>query len=344
VRAISGAGTVYAERVAGGRYIDIDVDRSAAARLGLGIDAVHEVVDLAIGGQVIGQTVEGRERYPINMRYPQQLRDSIERIRVLPIVTAQGSQITLGDVARIRVTEGPSMIRSENARPAGWIYLTPSQGDVAQFVREAQRQINAAHVLPPGYTLRWVGQYEYLMRAFGRLLTIVPITLAVIVVLLYLAFRRLSDVLLILGSLPVALVGGAWMLWLLGYRMSVATAVGLIALAGVAAETGVVMLIYLNTAWSTRRSMGVAATRENLHAAIVEGALLRLRPKLMTVTALLAGLLPLMFGDGAGSELMKRIAAPMIGGMLSATALTLLVIPALFLLVHFRSDVRAQRH
>ncbi|TAK52183.1 MAG: efflux RND transporter permease subunit [Gammaproteobacteria bacterium] len=336
LRGVGGTLSVYAERAATGRYLDIDIRRADAARYGLNIADVQELVGYAIGGSNVTWTVEGLERYPVNLRYPQDWRSSLELLRSLPIVTPDGAQLTLGDVATVRVADGPSLIRSENARPSGWVFVDIRGRDLGSFVDEAQAQVAAGLELPAGYSLHWSGQYEYWQRALERLRLVVPLTLALIVLLLYLNFRRFGDVALILGSLPFALVGGVWLLYLLGYHLSVAVAVGFIALAGVAAETGVVMLLYLNNAWGQRRAAAAAAgrapTEAELRAGIVEGALLRLRPKLMTALAILLGLAPLLWGSGAGSEIMRRIAAPMIGGMLSATLLTLVVIPALFLL------------
>ncbi|HKZ73926.1 MAG TPA: CusA/CzcA family heavy metal efflux RND transporter, partial [Steroidobacteraceae bacterium] len=336
VRSVPGAGAVFAERASGGRYIDVDIDRSAAARYGLNIEDVHEVIAFAVGGRVVAESIEGRERYPINLRYPQEWRDSIERLQALPVVTARDASISLGDIARIRVTEGPAMIRSENAQLAGLIHITPATRDLKAFVREAQRRIEAQNAVPAGYGVHWSGQYEHLVRAFGRLALVVPLALIVVVILLYMSSRNVPDVLLILGSLPVALVGGAWLLWLLGYQMSVAVAVGFVALAGVAIETGIVMQLYLNTAWDARRAARANPSRADLVEAITEGALLRLRPKLMTVTIIIAALMPIMLGHGTGSEVMRRIATPMVGGMVSAMLLTLVVIPAAFLLINQR--------
>ena len=341
VRAVPGSGSVYSERVAGGRYIDVEIDRAAAARFGLNIGDVDDFVELAVGGKEVGQTVEGRERYPINLRYPQEWRDSPEKLRSLPILSAQGASITLGDVAAVRVADGPAQIRSEDARPVGWVYITPARGDLSSLVTGIQTRIEAAHVIPAGYSIQWSGDYKHLERAFGRLRGVVPVTLLIIVVLLYLSFRNAWDVGLVLAALPISLIGGAWTIWLLGYRLSVATVVGCIALAGIAVETGVIMLIFLNAAWSARRVATPAPTLADLHAAIIEGALLRLRPKLMTVMAIIFGLLPLLLGNGAGAEVMKRIAAPMVGGMLSALLATLLVIPAFFSILRSRTDLPA---
>jgi Cu(I)/Ag(I) efflux system membrane protein CusA/SilA len=333
---VAGTASVYAERAATGRYIDVDIRRGDAARYGLNIADVQEVVESAIGGMTIGYTVEGLERYPINLRYPQDWRNSMTRLRQLPIVAPTGAQLTLSDVATVRITDGPSMIRSENARPSGWVYVDIRDRDLGSYVSQAQQQVADQVKLPPGYSLRWSGQYEYWQRALAKLRVVVPFTFAIIILLLYLNFRRFGDVVLILGCLPFALTGGLWLLYLLGYHMSIAVAVGFIALAGVAAETGVVMLLYLNQAWQRYQDLaagaGRPATEDDVRASIVEGALLRLRPKLMTVLTIMFGLLPIMWGSGTGSEVMRRIAAPMVGGMISATLLTLVVIPSVFLL------------
>ncbi|MGB5104520.1 MAG: efflux RND transporter permease subunit [Steroidobacteraceae bacterium] len=338
VRKVPGTTSVYAERTATGRYLDVDIDRVAAARYGLNIKDVQDIVGSAVGGMTVSYTVEGLERYPINLRYPQDFRDSLEALRALPLVTPTGANVTLADVARVDVADGPAMIRSENARPSGWVFVDLQGRDLGGFVNEAKERIAADLELPPGYSLGWSGQYEYLERAVERLKLVVPLTLAIIVLLLYLNFRNARDVLLILGALPFALVGGVWLLYLLGYDMSIAAVVGFIALAGVAAETGVVMVMYLEHAWAERRKRaaadGRAPTREELRAAILEGALLRLRPKLMTVITIIVGLLPIMWGSGTGSEVMRRIAAPMVGGMVSATVLTLVIIPSLYLIVN----------
>ena len=333
---LPGTASVYAERAATGRYIDVDIRRVDAARYGLNIADVQEVVSTAVGGMTLAYTVEGLERYPINLRYPQDWRNSLERLRRLPIVAPTGAQLTLGDVATVRVTDGPSMIRSENARPSGWVYVDIEGRDLGSYVEAARQRVAEAVEFPPGYSLRWSGQYEYWERAAAKLRVVVPFTLAIIVLLLYLNFRRFGDVLLILGCLPFALTGGVWLLYLLGYHLSIAVAVGFIALAGVAAETGVVMLLYLNQAWNRRRQEaareGKPLVEADVRESIIEGALLRLRPKLMTVLTIIVGLLPIMWGSGTGSEVMRRIAAPMVGGMASATLLTLVVIPAVFLL------------
>ena len=338
LRPVPGTTSVYAERTATGRYIDVDIDRVAAGRYGLNVKDVQDIVGSAVGGMTVSYTVEGLERYPINLRYPQDFRDSLQKLRALPLVTPTGANVTLADVARVEIANGPAMIRSENARPSGWVFVDIQGRDLGGYVSEAKERIETDLELPPGYSLGWSGQYEYLERAVERLKLVVPLTLAIIVLLLYLNFRNARDVLLILGTLPFALVGGVWLIYLLGYDMSIAAAVGFIALAGVATETGVVMVMYLEHAWSDRqaraRAEGREPTRAELREAIVEGALLRLRPKLMTVITIIVGLLPIMWGSGTGSEVMRRIAAPMVGGMVSATVLTLVIIPSLYLIVN----------
>jgi len=338
VREVPGTTSIYAERTATGRYVDIDIDRVAAARYGLNIKDVQDIVGSAVGGMTVSYTVEGLERYPINLRYPQEFRDSLSKLRQLPIVAPTGANITLQDVARVDIADGPGMIRSENARPSGWVFVDLQGRDLGGFVHEAKQRIAGQLELPAGYSLGWSGQYEYLERAVERLKLVVPATLAIIVLLLYLNFRNGRDVALILFTLPFALVGGIWLLYLLDYDLSIAAAVGFIALAGVAAETGVVMVMYLEHAWAERRARAAAEsrspTRAELHEAIVEGALLRLRPKLMTVITIIVGLLPIMWGSGTGAGVMRRIAAPMVGGMVSATILTLVIIPSLYLIVN----------
>ena len=338
VRDVPGTTSVYAERTATGRYVDVDIDRVAAARYGLNIKDVQDIVGSAVGGMKVSDTVEGLERYPINLRYPQDYRDSLQALRELPLVTPTGANVTLQDVARVDIADGPGMIRSENARPSGWVFIDMQGRDLGGYVSDAKARIGRDLKLPPGYSLGWSGQYEYLERALARLRVVLPLTLGIIVLLLYLNFRNARDVLLILGALPFALVGGVWLLYALDYDLSIAAAVGFIALAGVAAETGVVMVMYLEQAWSEHqrraRHEGREPTRADLRAAIVEGALLRLRPKLMTVVTIIVGLLPIMWGSGTGSEVMRRIAAPMVGGMISATVLTLVILPSLYLIVN----------
>jgi Cu(I)/Ag(I) efflux system membrane protein CusA/SilA len=333
---LPGTASVYAERSATGRYIDVDIRRADAARYGLNIADVQEVIGLAVGGMTLTYSVEGLERYPVNLRYAQDWRNSLERLRQLPIVAPGGEQLTLSDVATVRITDGPAMIRSENSRPSGWIFIDIRGRDLGSYVEAAKQRVAEQVQLPPGYSLRWSGQYAYWERAAEKLRIVGPFTIAIIVLLLYMNFRRFGDVAMILGSLPFALIGGVWLLYLLGYELSIAVAVGFIALAGVAAETGVVMLLYLNQAWRRRLERvaadGRALTESDVRESIVEGALLRLRPKLMTVLTIVTGLLPIMWGSGTGSEVMRRIAAPMVGGMVSAMLLTLIVIPSVFLL------------
>lgn len=333
---VPGTVSAFSERVAGGRYVTVDVDRVAASRYGLNISDVHTVVKTAVGGMVVAQSVEGLERYPINIRYPRDLRDSIEDLRNLPIVTVTGARIPLSEVANVKTEMGPAMIKSENARPNGWTFVDIAGRDLGSYVEEAQRVVSEQVVLPAGYSISWSGQYEYMVRAKERLSIVVPFTLVIIVLLLYLNFRNIVEVLIIMGTLPLALVGGFWLLYLLGYNMSVAVGVGFIALAGVSVEIGVIMLVYLNQAYEKAHHEAEKENRKftmhDLQQAVISGALLRVRPIMMTVAAIIAGLLPIMLGSGTGSEVMRRIAAPMVGGMVSATLLTLVVIPAVFLI------------
>jgi len=335
VKNVPGTVSAYSERVAGGRYVVVDIDRVAASRFALNIDDVQEVVRTALGGMRVGQTVEGLERYPINIRYPRDVRDSLEKLRNLPIITPGGARIPLTEVAAIRIEDGPAMIKTENARLNGWIYIDIEGRDLGSYVAEAQQAVREQVALPTGYSIAWSGQYEYLVRARQQLLTVLPVTIAIIVLLLYLNFRRFTEVLIIMCTLPLALVGGYWLLYLLGYNLSVAVGVGFIALAGVAVEIGVIMLVYLNQALQrhtdTARREQRALTAGDVRNAVIDGALLRVRPMMMTVAAIIVGLLPIMLGSGTGSEVMRRIAAPMVGGMVSATLLTLIVIPAVFL-------------
>jgi Cu(I)/Ag(I) efflux system membrane protein CusA/SilA len=333
---VPGTVSVYSERVVGGRYIKIDIDRKAASRFALNISDVQEVVRTAIGGMNVATTVEGLERYPINLRYPRDVRDSLEKLRNLSLKSPSGAHIPLMEVANIRIEDGPGMIKTENARLNGWIYVDIEGRDLGSYVAEAQQRVADNVDLPAGYSVSWSGQYEFLLRAIERLKTVIPITLMIIVLLLYMSFRSMTEALIIIGTLPLALVGGFWLLYLLGYNLSVAVGVGFIALAGVAVEIGVVMLVYLNQAlqkhMDAARERGIALSIDDVRQAVIDGALLRVRPIMMTVAATIAGLLPIMLGDGTGSEGMRRIAAPMVGGMVSATLLTLVVIPAVFLL------------
>ncbi|OBX18941.1 cation transporter [Erythrobacter sp. QSSC1-22B] len=327
---VPGVSSALAERLSGGRYIDVDIDRVAASRYGLNIADVQEIVSGAIGGANVGRTVEGLARYPINVRYPREIRDSVEDIRTLPVLTPSGQQITLGTVADIEVTSGPPMLKSEQGRLTSYVYVDVRGRDLSSVVEDLQQAIAAGVELPAGVSLSYAGQFEYLTRAYERMQIVVPATLAIIFLLLYLIFRRLDEALLIMGTLPFALTGGFWLLYLMGYNQSVATAVGFIALAGVSAEFGVVMMIYLKAALE-RHSGELDA--EGVDEAIREGALLRVRPKAMTVAVILAGLFPILIGTGAGSEVMSRIAAPMIGGMITAPLLSMFVLPAAYLLM-----------
>jgi Cu(I)/Ag(I) efflux system membrane protein CusA/SilA len=335
--AVRGTASVYSERVDGGRYVKVDIDRVKAARYGLNIADVQAVINTAIGGSNVTETVEGVERFPVNLRYPQRYRDSAEQLKLLPIVTATGNRIALADIARVYVDGGPPSIKSENARLNGWSYVSIEGRDLGSYVAEAQQLVAEQLQLPPGYSLTWAGQYEYLERAKQKLLLVVPLAIATIVLLLYLNFRRWDDVLIILLTLPLALVGSLWFMLWQRYDFSVAVMVGFIALAGVAVEIGVLMLTYLHQAWDKQRLNKTQLTRNDLRVAVMAGAGQRVRPIIMTVLATMIGLLPIMFGEGTGSEVMQRIAGPMIGGMLTAVLLSLLVLPAIFYLYHRRA-------
>ncbi|MEZ8082214.1 efflux RND transporter permease subunit [Enterovibrio norvegicus] len=331
---IQGTASVYAERVVGGRYVTIDIERRAAARYGLSIKDVQQVISTAVGGMNVGETIEGLERYPINVRYPQDYRDSVVKLQELPLVTPNGARIALADVADIRYEDGPPMIKTENARPNGWVFVDIDQRDLGSYVTEAQQIVAEQLALPAGYSLAWSGQYEYMERAKARLSVVVPITLSIIMLLLYMSFRRLGEMLIIMTTLPLAMVGGLWLMYLLNFNFSIAVGVGFIALAGVAVEIGVIMMVYLNQSWLGIKQNAIEQSRpltaNDLTNAIREGAGLRVRPVMMTVLTVIIGLIPIMYGEGTGSEVMQRIAAPMIGGMASALLLTLLVIPAIF--------------
>ena len=367
VAMVPGTRSVFAERAVSGNYLDIDINREAAARYGLNVGDVQTVIATAIGGMTITQTVEGRERYGVRVRYPQELRDSPERLaQVLVPVNNAGSsttagpmgeamstagrmpvgrvaQVPLGQVATIRKVPGPMVVRTEDAVPTAWVYVDVVGRDIGGFVEEARQMVASTVKLPPGYTMTWSGQYEYMQRAAARMKLVIPATLAIIFLLLYFNFRSVGETLIVMLSVPFALVGGVWFLWLLGYNWSVAVAIGFVALAGVAAETGVVMLIYLDHAWRERSKDGAATSLHDLYDAVIEGAVERVRPKMMTVTAIMAGLLPILWGSGAGASVMKRIAAPMVGGMVSSTVMTLLVIPAIYSLWKQRELARQAR-
>jgi Cu(I)/Ag(I) efflux system membrane protein CusA/SilA len=342
VRTVPGVSSAIAERLTGGRYIDVDIDRTVAARYGLSVEDLLEVVAAAIGGENIGETIEGLQRFPINVRYPRELRDSVEKVRALPIVTGRGARIRRGDVARVSVADGPPMIRSENARPSGWVYVDIRGRDLSSTVEAMQVAVAREVKLPPGYSLAWSGQFEYLERATARLKLVVPAMLLIIYVMLYLTFRRTDEALLVMAMLPFSVIGGVWLLWLLDHNVSVASAVGFIGLAGVVAEFGIVMLVYLKQAWDERIARGEKSEAALLDA-IRDGAALRVRPKAMTVATTVIGLVPILWDSGTGSEITQRIAAPMIGGMITAPLLSMLVIPACYLLMRRRALRRAVR-
>ncbi|WP_229518398.1 efflux RND transporter permease subunit [Massilia sp. PAMC28688] len=339
VKRVPGVSSALAERLNGGRYIDIQIDRDAAARYGMNIADVQSIVASGIGGDNVGETVEGLQRFPINVRYPREVRDSVEKLRELPVLTERGAQIRLGDVAAIKISDGPPMLKSENARLSGWVYVDIRGRDLSSAVREMQQAVNKEVKLPAGYSVSWSGQFEYLERATAKLKIVVPATLLIIFVLLYMTFKRFDEAALIMATLPFALAGGIWLLWALGHNLSVASGVGFIALAGVSAEFGVIMLLYLKHAWEARLVKGTPDESDLLDA-IREGAVLRVRPKAMTVAVIIAGLVPVMIGSGTGSEVMQRIAAPMVGGMITAPLLSMFVVPAVYLLMR-RRQLRA---
>lgn len=333
VEDLPGTASVYAERVAGGRYLDIAIDRQQAARYGMAIEDIHTILSSAVGGMNATQTTEGLERYPINVRYPQAYRDSPEALRELPVITPDGAHITLADVADIRIVGGPAGIKSENARLNGWVLVDITASDIGSYVSTARQAVTEQLDLPPGYSITWAGQYEYMQRATQRLSLVVPLTLTIIVILLYLNFRRVSDVLIILGTLPFAITGGLWLLHAMNMNLSVAVGVGFIALAGVAVEIGVIMLVYLQHAVrDASAEAGGTPDKADLKETIIAGATRRVRPILMTAVSIIAGLLPVLYSTGKGAEVMSRIAAPMVGGMVSAMLLTLIVLPVVFYL------------
>ena len=341
VKQVPGTASAFSERVSGGRYIEVVPDRVAAARYGLSIADVQRIVSVAVGGENVGETVENLQRFPINVRYPRELRDSVQDLRDLPVVTMRGETLTLGTIASVAITDGPPMIKSENARPNGWIYVDIRGRDLGGYVADAKKAVAEQVQLPPGYSVAWSGQFEYLERATKRMKIVVPFTLAVIFLLLYLTFRSAASATLIMATLPFALVGGLWLIYLLGHHLSVASGVGFIALAGVSAEFGVIMLIYLDNAIREHEARGQMQTVADLREALIEGAVLRVRPKAMTVAVIIAGLLPLFIGAGTGSEVMQRIAAPMVGGMITAPLLSMIVLPAAYLLLRGRRLARA---
>jgi Cu(I)/Ag(I) efflux system membrane protein CusA/SilA len=365
LQSIPGTRSAFAERAVSGYYLDIDIDRAAAARHGLNVGDIQTVIATAIGGMTITQTVEGRERYGVRVRYPQELRDTPERLASVLVPVAhpslrsgpapapmgagmQGSgaggfgtpQVPLGQVATIRQVAGPMVVRTEDAQPTAWVYVDVGDRDVGGYVEEAKRMVARSMTLPPGYTLAWSGQYEYMERAKAKMQVVVPATLALVFLLLYFNFKNVGETLIVMLSIPFTLVGGVWFLWALDYNWSVAVTIGFLALAGVAAETAVIMLVYLDSAWKERRAAVRAPGLVELYEAVIEGAVDRVRPKMMTVASTMLGLLPILWGTGTGASVMKRIAAPMIGGMVSSTILTLLVVPAIWSLVKER-ELRA---
>jgi Cu(I)/Ag(I) efflux system membrane protein CusA/SilA len=337
MKQVPGASSVIAERVTGGRYIDVNINRLHAARYGLNIADVQLLVSTAIGGDNIAEKIDGLARYPINVRFPRELRDSIEKLKALPIITEKGATVPLGAVAEVTITDGPPMIKSENARPNVWVYVDIHDRDLGSFVRDGKATLDKELQLPAGYSLAWSGQFEYFERATKRLSYVVPMTLGIIFILLFMVFKRITPAVLILGTLPFALMGAVWFLYLLGHHFSIASGVGMIALAGLSAEFGIIMLVYLDDAIARYRAEGRLNTQEDWHAALMEGAVLRVRPKAMTVAVILAGLMPILLGTGTGSETMSRIAAPMVGGMLTAPLLSLFVLPAAYLCIRYHS-------
>ncbi|AGP80267.1 efflux RND transporter permease subunit [Alteromonas macleodii] len=333
---VDGTASVYSERVAGGRYLKVDIDREKAARYGLNIADVQQIVSSAIGGVNVTQSVEGLERYPVNIRYPQSYRSSPESLSLLPVVTPQGKRIALADVADVYIEDGPPGIKSENARLNGWVYVDIDGVDIGTYVATAQQVVAEQLVLPAGYSINWSGQYEYMLRAKEKLTYVVPLTLAIIVILLYLNFRNFIEVAIIMGTLPLSMVGSIWLMYIEGFNFSVAVGVGFIALAGVAVEIGVIMLVYLNHEYQALmdrcKEGGTLPSAEMLTEAVLHGAGLRVRPVMMTTATIIFGLLPVLYGSGTGSEVMSRIAAPMVGGMVSAIILTLLILPAIYLI------------
>jgi Cu(I)/Ag(I) efflux system membrane protein CusA/SilA len=342
---VEGTASVYSERVAGGRYIKVDIQREKAARYGLNIADVQSVVANAVGGMNVTQSVEGLERYPVNIRYPQSYRASPETLALLPIVTPQGKHIALADVANIFIEDGPPGIKSENARPNGWVFIDIENIDLGSYVAAAQIAVNEQLDLPAGYSIAWSGQYEYMLRAQEKLSYVLPLTLMIIIVLLYLNFKNIAEVAMIMGTLPLAMIGSIWLIYLEGFNFSVAVGVGFIALAGVAVEIGVIMLVYLNQSFNSMlkdcSEKGIQPTRDSLFSAVLHGAAMRVRPVMMTAATIIIGLMPILYGVGTGSEVMSRIAAPMVGGMVSVLLLTLLILPVIYLM-YKRAQLRKQ--
>jgi len=329
VKEVPGTLSAFSERVAGGRYIDVDINRTNAARYGLNIMDIQEVISKAVGGMNVTETVEGLERYPVNVRYPRDMRDSVTRLRQLPVVTPMGAHIPLEEVATIKIVDGPGMIKSENARRIGWVFVDiMPEVDLGSYVASAQVVVEEKLQLPPGYSISWSGQYEYMLRAKERLTYVVPLTLTIVLLLLYFNFKNFTESFMVMGAVPLSMVGGLWLIYMLGYNLSVAVGVGFIALVGVAAEFGVVMLVYLDQAYTEKNPKSM----RELYEAIIEGAVMRVRPMAMTAAVVIAGLLPIMLGSGTGSEVMRRIAAPMLGGMITAPLVSMVLIPVLYML------------
>ena len=332
IQQVPGTRSAFAERGVSGYYVDIDIDRAEAARYGLNVGDVHAAIMGTVGGVNAATTVQGRERYAVNVRYPRELRDDVDELRDVLVPIPGGSQIPLGQVASVEVVRGPMSVKTENAFPVTTIFVDIATRDIGGYVQEARAAVSSQLTLPPGYTLIWSGQYEFMQRVANKLRVVIPVTLGIIFLLLYLTFRGVTESLIVMLLLPFSLVGGIWFLWLLNYNTSVAVWVGFIALAGVAAETGVVMLIYLDEAFNSRKAAGEMKSALDVAAAVRAGALERLRPKMMTVLTIMAGLAPILWSRGTGADVMKRIAAPMVGGMVSATVLTLVLIPAVYLI------------
>jgi Cu(I)/Ag(I) efflux system membrane protein CusA/SilA len=330
LNSVTGTRSVFAERVTGGYYLDFELKRDEIARYGLAIDDIQMIIESAVGGESVTTTVEGRERYPVSVRYARELRDDPEKLKRVLIPTMNGAQVPLGQLAELRLTSGPAMIRDEDAQLAGYVFVDMAGRDIGSYVEEAKKKVAEQVQLPTGYTLSWSGQYEYIQRAKERLIYVVPLTLLIIFVLLYMNLRSATKCGIVLLAIPFSMIGAIWLVYLLGYNMSVAVWVGIIALAGVDAETGVIMLLYLDQAYDKWRKDGRMRTIADLREAISEGAVKRIRPKMMTVMAILVGLLPIMWSQGAGADVMKRIAAPMIGGVISSFLLELLVYPVIY--------------
>ncbi|MDD5434999.1 MAG: efflux RND transporter permease subunit [Nitrospira sp.] len=332
VKKVPGTASAYAERIIGGYYVDIDIKRDEAARYGLKIEDIQQVIMYAVGGENITTTVEGLERYPVNVRYKRELRDSVDKIGRVLIPTMMGQHVPLSQVADIRLSKGVMGIKTENALLNTWVFVDIRGRDIGSYVADAKKAVMEKVKFPPGYYIMWSGQYEFMERVKERLFYIIPLTLFIIILLLYLNFKSFKETIIILLAIPFSVIGASWILYLLGYNMSIAVWVGLIALAGLDAETGIVMLIYLKQAYEKRKAEGKMNSLADLNEAIIEGAVMRVRPKMMTVVAIIAGLLPIMWGTGSGADVMKRIAAPMVGGMVTSALMELMVLPAIYVI------------